>query len=115
MGRMLLAANERGLRSVNFAASKRAERPQADWREDSAIFSETIRKLRPYFEGELREFDLPLAPEGTEFQMRVWRSLRDIPHRETISNAQLAPHYYSWPSGDRERWKTGGLWWRAGK
>ena len=55
MGRMLLAANERGLRSVNFAASKRAERPQADWREDSAIFSETIRQLRAYFEGELRD------------------------------------------------------------
>jgi methylated-DNA-[protein]-cysteine S-methyltransferase len=87
---MLLAANERGLRSINFAASKRAERPQTDWREDSVFFSETIRQLRAYFEGELREFDLPLAPEGTEFQMRVWESLRAIPYGETISYGQLA-------------------------
>ena len=90
MGRMLLAANERGLRSINFAASKRAERPQADWREDSAFFSETLRQLRAYFDGELREFDLPLAPQGTEFQMRVWQSLREIPYGETISYGQLA-------------------------
>src|SRR5580692_3606017 len=90
LGTMLLAANERGLRSVNFAASKRAEQPQANWREDGAFFSETIRQLRAYFEGELREFDVPLAPEGTEFQMRVWQSLRDIPYGETISYGQLA-------------------------
>src|ERR1700734_687738 len=90
MGRMLLAANERGLRSINFAASKRAERPQADWREDSALFSETLGHLGAYCEGELREFDLPLAPEGTEFQRRVWESLRAIPYGETISYGQLA-------------------------
>jgi methylated-DNA-[protein]-cysteine S-methyltransferase len=90
MGKMLLVANERGLRSVNFAASKRAERPLADWQEDNAFFSKTIRQLRAYFEGELREFDLPLAPEGTEFQMRVWQSLRAIPYGETISYGQLA-------------------------
>jgi methylated-DNA-[protein]-cysteine S-methyltransferase len=90
LGTMLLAANERGLRSINFAASKRAERPQADWREDRAFFSETIRQLRAYFEGELREFNLPLAPEGTEFQMRVWQNLREIPYGETISYGQLA-------------------------
>jgi methylated-DNA-[protein]-cysteine S-methyltransferase len=90
MGTMLLAADERGLRSINFAASKRAERPLADWREDSAFFLETIRQLRAYFGGELREFDLPLAPEGTEFQLRVWKSLRDIPYGETMSYGQLA-------------------------
>jgi len=90
LGTMLLAANERGLRSINFATSKRAERPQADWREDSAFFSETIRQLRGYFEGELKEFDLPLTPEGTEFQLRVWENLRDIPYGETVSYGQLA-------------------------
>lgn len=90
LGTVLLAASERGLRSINFAASKRAEQPQANWREDGAFFSETIRQLRAYFEGALKEFDVPLAPEGTEFQMRVWQSLRDIPYGETISYGQLA-------------------------
>jgi methylated-DNA-[protein]-cysteine S-methyltransferase len=38
----------------------------------------------------LKEFDLPLAMEGTDFQLRVWNTLRAIPYGETISYAQLA-------------------------
>src|SRR4029453_10546031 len=41
--------------------------------------------------GRLRRFDLPLAPEGTPFQQRVWRALLDIPYGETVSYAGLAP------------------------
>jgi methylated-DNA-[protein]-cysteine S-methyltransferase len=63
---------------------------QPDWREDKAPFAEVIRQLRAYFSGELKTFDLPLAPEGTEFQLLVWNSLRTIPYGETISYAQLA-------------------------
>jgi methylated-DNA-[protein]-cysteine S-methyltransferase len=90
LGKMLLVADERGLRSVNFPASKRAARLKAGWREDSAGFAEAIRQLRAYFAGELTDFDLPLALEGTEFQLRVWESLRGIPYGETISYGQLA-------------------------
>ncbi len=92
VGRMLLVANERGLRSINFLSSRRAERLQPSWREDSAGFAEAIRQLRAYFAGELTDFDLPLALEGTEFQLRVWQSLRGIPYGETISYGQLATH-----------------------
>jgi methylated-DNA-[protein]-cysteine S-methyltransferase len=49
-----------------------------------------IRQLQAYFFGELKHFDLPLTPEGTEFQLRVWNSLRTIHYGETISYAQLA-------------------------
>ncbi len=90
LGRMLLVADERGLRSVNFPTSRRAERVKAEWREDSAGFAEAIRQLRAYFAGELTDFDLPLTLEGTEFQLRVWQSLRGIPYGETISYGQLA-------------------------
>jgi methylated-DNA-[protein]-cysteine S-methyltransferase len=38
----------------------------------------------------LKEFDLPLAMEGTEFQLRVWNELRAIPYGETISYMRLA-------------------------
>src|ERR1700693_1450183 len=90
LGKMLLVADERGLRSMNFPGSKRAERTQTEWREDGAGFAEAIRQLRAYFAGELTDFDLPLALEGTEFQLRVWQSLRGIPYGETISYGQLA-------------------------
>src|SRR5271154_1380471 len=90
LGTMLLAADERGLRLISFALGKRAERPQSGWRQDRAPFAETIRQLRAYFDGELKNFDLPLSLEGTEFQLRVWKSLCAIPYGETISYGQLA-------------------------
>jgi methylated-DNA-[protein]-cysteine S-methyltransferase len=49
-----------------------------------------MRQLRAYFAGELETFDLPLAPEGTPFQLEVWRRLCEIPYGETISYGELA-------------------------
>jgi methylated-DNA-[protein]-cysteine S-methyltransferase len=90
VGKLLMAADDQGLRLVSFESSKRAASVQPDWREDKAPFAEVICQLQAYFSGELKAFDLPLAPEGTEFQLLVWNSLRRIPYGETISYAQLA-------------------------
>jgi methylated-DNA-[protein]-cysteine S-methyltransferase len=90
MGMMLLAADERGLRLISFALGKRPERPQSGWHQDRVPFAETIRQLRAYFERELKNFDLPLSLEGTEFQLRVWQNLLAIPYGQTISYGQLA-------------------------
>lgn len=48
------------------------------------------RQILAYFAGELREFDLPLAPAGTEFQHRAWSALQRIPFAETRTYQQLA-------------------------
>lgn len=48
------------------------------------------RQLAEYFLGDRREFDLPLEPEGTEFQLSVWQVLRTIPYGETISYGEQA-------------------------
>jgi methylated-DNA-[protein]-cysteine S-methyltransferase len=90
VGRLLLAGDGRGLRLVSFENGRRGSTPQPDWTEDKTAFGEAIRQLQAYFGGELREFDLPLTLEGTEFQLSVWQSLRSIPYGETISYAQLA-------------------------
>lgn len=90
VGKLLLAGDALGLRQLSFESSKRAASVRPDWSEDKAPFAEVIRQLRAYFSGELKAFDLPLAPEGTEFQLLVWNSLRRIPYGETISYAQLA-------------------------
>jgi len=110
VGRLLLAADETGLRKVLFGGE-----PAAHWREDAvredavrenparenpAPLAETVRQLRAYFAGELREFDLPLAPQGTPFQLRVWRELRNIPYGQTISYGELARRVGS-PKGSR--------------
>ncbi|HZC66446.1 MAG TPA: methylated-DNA--[protein]-cysteine S-methyltransferase [Candidatus Dormibacteraeota bacterium] len=90
VGRLLLAGDEAGLRSVSFETSHRADVVREDWVEDEAALREVVRQLRGYFAKELREFDLELAPVGTDFQLRVWRELLAIPYGETISYGELA-------------------------
>jgi len=47
-------------------------------------------QLENYFSGNIQSFDLPLHPEGTEFQRRVWNELMKIPYGETITYMELA-------------------------
>lgn len=58
--------------------------------EKTPVLCEAVRQLEAYFRGTLREFDLPLAPEGTEFQLAVWRVLREIPYGQTRSYKEIA-------------------------
>jgi methylated-DNA-[protein]-cysteine S-methyltransferase len=90
LGPLLLAADGAGLRQIEFAKGKRTSQPAPSWREDPTQLSEPIRQLRAYFAGELEDFDLPLAPEGTPFQLGVWRRLSEIPYGQTISYGELA-------------------------
>jgi methylated-DNA-[protein]-cysteine S-methyltransferase len=53
-------------------------------------FDAAREQLDAYFAGELQEFDLPLALDGTAFQLRVWEELARIPFAETISYKELA-------------------------
>jgi methylated-DNA-[protein]-cysteine S-methyltransferase len=53
-------------------------------------FDEVRRQLGEYFAGERTRFELPLAPQGDEFQQQVWRLLREIPFGETRSYGDLA-------------------------
>ena len=59
-------------------------------RQDSTPFVAAVEQLRAYFAGELREFSLPLAPGGTEFQRKVWSALTRIPYGRTTSYAAIA-------------------------
>ncbi|RME83059.1 MAG: methylated-DNA--[protein]-cysteine S-methyltransferase [Caldilineae bacterium] len=54
------------------------------------LIQRAVAQLGAYFAGELREFDLPLAPQGTAFQKRVWDYLLSIPYGRTVSYRQVA-------------------------
>jgi methylated-DNA-[protein]-cysteine S-methyltransferase len=54
------------------------------------ILLETERQLAEYFSGKRIDFDLPLQPDGSEFQKKVWRALREIPFGQTRSYRDLA-------------------------
>ncbi|HXM20296.1 MAG TPA: methylated-DNA--[protein]-cysteine S-methyltransferase [Terriglobales bacterium] len=90
LGPLLLAADDAGLRQILFVKGRHPAQPESSWKEDCAPLKETIRQLYAYFAGELENFDLQLAPEGTPFQLGVWRRLCDIPYGETISYGELA-------------------------
>jgi methylated-DNA-[protein]-cysteine S-methyltransferase len=57
---------------------------------DDALGWAVATQLREYFAGTRRDFDLPLAPRGTEFRERVWTALRAIPFGETRTYGDVA-------------------------
>ncbi len=54
------------------------------------LLDEVERQLGEYFAGERRDFELPVANDGTEFQQKVWNELRRIPFGETASYGEIA-------------------------
>jgi methylated-DNA-[protein]-cysteine S-methyltransferase len=65
-------------------------RPLGGRNDTDPLLVEAARQLRAYFNRDLKEFDLPLAPRGTDFQQRVWAQLREIGFGETASYGEIA-------------------------
>ena len=91
VGELRLVEHDGALTADRVLAVPRPRRPPARRRDDDQpVLVETARQLRAYFDRDLKEFDLPLAPVGTEFQQRVWQGLREIGYGETSSYGELA-------------------------
>jgi methylated-DNA-[protein]-cysteine S-methyltransferase len=65
-------------------------RPLGERDDEDPLLAESAQQLGEYFARERREFDLPLAPTGTEFQLRVWHELEQIPWGDTVSYGEIA-------------------------
>ena len=89
-GDILIARTEAGLMRISFQAGTKAVSPGEGWVEEPSLLRDANEQLHAYFYGELETFDLPLAPEGTDFQRRVWDALCRIPCGETVSYADVA-------------------------
>jgi methylated-DNA-[protein]-cysteine S-methyltransferase len=57
---------------------------------ETRVLARTAKQLREYFAGTRTTFDVPLGPEGTEFQRGVWKTLEAIPYGETWSYGDVA-------------------------
>lgn len=57
------------------------------------VLKESVNQLSKYFSGNLKEFDLKLNPEGTDFQKKVWHHLLQIPFGKRISYLELAKEF----------------------
>jgi len=89
-GEILLACSEEGLTHIHFQEGKRPMQPKQDWVRDVEPLRDATDQLLAYFEGTRVNFDLPLAPAGTPFQLRVWEALKTIPCGKTVSYADIA-------------------------
>lgn len=91
VGALTIAGSEMGLHSISFGAGRPDSIPVLDGQEPGLdIVEETIHQLQAYFAKRLVQFDLPLKPDGTPFQVQVWRELQNIPYGAVISYGELA-------------------------
>jgi methylated-DNA-[protein]-cysteine S-methyltransferase len=89
IGELMLISDGEALIGLYMDNDKHAKQ-RAQALRDDGVLKPALAQLRAYFAGERRDFELPLAPEGTPFQQRVWKELRRIPYGETISYGELA-------------------------
>ena len=91
VGPLLLAADDAGLRLIEFQSPRHPMPRGSDWREgDNDALMQARVQLKEYFGGHRRSFDLPLSPRGTTFQLSVWHALTEIPYGQTRSYGQQA-------------------------
>jgi len=84
-----LVAQDGALTAIEFSPF-RGELPIEERADDDPVLAEAARQLDAYFTGELQDFDLPLAPRGTQFQQQVWHQLVGIGWGETASYGEIA-------------------------
>jgi methylated-DNA-[protein]-cysteine S-methyltransferase len=91
VGELRIVETGGAITAIEFSPFDEARTPLLGERADDApVLAETVRQLRAYFDRDLKEFDLPLAPAGTDFQHRVWEQLRTIGYGETATYGQIA-------------------------
>ncbi len=97
LGRMMLAATEKGICAVRFgdddqALEKqlRSEHPGVKIERDDSSLQPWLDEIVLHLEGRNPDLRLPLDVHGTEFQQRVWRELQSIPYGSTRSYGEVA-------------------------
>ncbi|HKQ59442.1 MAG TPA: methylated-DNA--[protein]-cysteine S-methyltransferase [Candidatus Eisenbacteria bacterium] len=99
IGLLFLARTAKGLRYLEFMNRKSLKRmiaahadalPDATWEPSLLELKSITEQLESYFLGTLREFEVPLDPVGSEFQLKVWGALSRIPFGETRSYGDIA-------------------------
>ena len=88
IGMLRIIANENGITGIQFAFDCKERFNTVETK--TPLLKEAVRQLTDYFMGVRKEFSLPLNLQGTDFQLRTWSALMDIPYGETRSYKQIA-------------------------
>ena len=87
IGELTLTANDHAVTRLDFGATAPDGDPQGP---ASPLLQEAARQLAAYFNGTLCNFTLPLEPQGTPFQQKVWQALQAIPYGKTAAYSDIA-------------------------
>jgi methylated-DNA-[protein]-cysteine S-methyltransferase len=91
VGRILLTGSATALSGLYLLdAGEHSASVRSSWVHRPGGFAVAAGQLAEYFAGQRQEFDLPLAPAGTEFQLAVWAELMRIPFGRTVSYGAIA-------------------------
>jgi methylated-DNA-[protein]-cysteine S-methyltransferase len=92
LGDLELVTSSRGIRRLEFIYDQAVHQviEGEETTNDASLTAETQRQLDGYFAGTLHEFELPLDPQGTEFQRRAWDVIANVPFGETMSYGTVA-------------------------
>ena len=87
LGFIQIKGDSDGIFSLNFTEST------AESAEIPAELQDAVSQIQEYFAGKREEFDIKIAPRGTEFQLKVWSLLQQVVHGTTINYSQLSDQY----------------------
>ena len=91
VGELRIVEQDGAITAIEFSPLREHDgRPRGDRSDTSPVLVETVRQLRAYFDHDLKEFDLPLAPAGSDFQKSVWAQLLRIGYGDTASYGEIA-------------------------
>ena len=90
LGKLQLSANSLGLVSIKWADESNLMTSGESGQTAIKWLASAARQLTEYLEGKRFEFDVPVDPQGTLFQLQVWRGLQKIPYGETVSYQDIA-------------------------
>lgn len=88
VGQIRITEDKGFITHIIFKNSIKEERPLFE--KETYIIKETYSQLSEYFEGKRKNFKVPLKPNGTEFQKKVWAILSTIPYGETWTYKKVA-------------------------
>ena len=90
VGELLLTCDGESLTGLQLPAFAPWSNLGQDYVRDDALLEPTAKELDAYFDGDLTEFTIPLAPRGTPFQLDVWRALLAVPYATTATYGEIA-------------------------
>lgn len=87
IGKIGIADNGKAITNVYFNESPQLKDTEI---KETDLLKEAAQQLKDYLAGKRKNFNIPLMPEGTEFQQNVWKALQQIPYGKTCTYGEIA-------------------------